>query len=256
MSDFLRQLIQRALAPSAALQPRLASRFEPGFARSRFTEERIETIAASPRARAPESPAASATPAPVPRAEGSPSVARALSLAPAMSVAPPPVTPPLPAPPVVTPSHPPFPGAPDRPREAAPPVSPSPPVTTRPEWLSLPTVPAGTLLVERFTETVREARLAPGASIPPAEVVRSPAVSALLMPPALHPPSIAPGPPSVVPVGEAAETTSAAEIIRVNIGRIDIRAVHAPPAAPVRAPAPAPRPVLSLETYLSRRNAR
>jgi hypothetical protein len=50
--------------------------------------------------------------------------------------------------------------------------------------------------------------------------------------------------------------SAAAPTIRVTIGRVDIRAIHPTPPAPVRAPASAPRPLVSLETYLAERDAK
>ena len=78
-------------------------------------------------------------------------------------------------------------------------------------------------------------------------------------------PTIAPAAPAQIAAPTLSATPSAAlplvppaepPVIRVTIGRVDIRAIHAAPAVPARAPAPERRPLVSLEAYLSQRDAK
>jgi hypothetical protein len=253
--NFLRHLLQRSLAPATTLQPRLASRFEFNANPVRPTELAVETEVAAPVAPAPL-PAVSglaAQPA-APRAESAQSAAPLASTqAPPPPASPPVFAPPrpptvLPVPPAATPAF------------AAPPPTVAPRATSSDssarEVLSMPPASSSTLLIERVTERVRENYAVPanGSSLSaalPASPIAAPALT--LTPPA---PRATPVSPSTTPVAHPTVAPAAAPIIRVTIGRVDIRAIHPMPPASVRAPASAPRPLVSLETYLTQRDAK
>ena len=254
MSNFFRHLLQRSLSPaSATVQPRLASRFESGPAPARLTEERRETSATAPVTAQPATSPPPLSPAPrreilspvasVPVATISNNLAQvptstALVSLPAVSNSSA-VTPP---PPAIFPAL----------------VSAvSVPVSIEPRAiLSLPPIPTNTLLVEPIIERIREI------SPPSAAAITSPASNAN----APHPPtafapttrSFSPTPPStslarLTPIATAPAPTPT---IQVTIGRVDIRAIHAPSAPAARAPGPARRPLVSLEHYLNQRDSK
>lgn len=254
MSNFLRHLLERTLAPAATLQPRLASRFESGPAPVRFTEERIETFATPAVAPAPSHPVASAaSPVASPRAEISSPVASALSVAVPPSAAPPPVLASVLVPLAASSVFPPNVQAPIAPPAQAVSIS-APPSTAARETFSLPPASASTLLIERVTDRIRESSPAPGSGTSSSSVAKTSAVTAPTIAPATRTPIAAPLSPAAAPAALPA-APPAAPTIRVTIGRVDIRAIHAP-AAPARTPAPERRPLVSLETYLRQRDAK
>ncbi len=254
MSNFLRHLIQRSLSPAATLQPRLASRFESGAAPARFTEERIETAAAlvAPMSSQPVVSAIrplAAAPAEEPNTAASPSPMEAR-----LSATPPPEIPSV-AVPVAT-----SPVPPAAVSTAPAPVAPiasvtTPATTTASETFSLPPASTSTLLIEHFTERIREISPAPGIGVSSSDTTTIPSLSAPAFTPATPKPAaerISPSsPPAALP-----PVAPATPAVRVTIGRVDIRAIHVPPATPVRAPAPDRRPLVSLEAYLSQRDAK
>lgn len=253
MSKFLRHLLQRSLAPAATLQPRLASRFESGPAPARFSEERVETFAAAPDVPPPSRPVASAASSVAsPRAEILSTVVSSPLVAASPPVAPPPVIVSAPAPLATSPVPPAANPAPVAPRAEAASFS-APPAVVR-EVFSLPPASPATLLIERATERIRESSPAPESAVS-SSTVASAQVTVPTFTPALLAPIAAPispaTPPSALPV-----VAPAAPTIRVTIGRVDIRAIHAPSTASVRALAPERRPIVSLETYLSQRDAK
>lgn len=253
--NFLRHLLQRSLASSATLQPRLASRFEFNPNPVRPTELAIETEASTPVAPAPfpSVPGPVAQPA-TPRAESTQSAAPLASMPAPPPSAPPPVfapSRPLTVPPVIPAATP----APAAPPPSVAPLAISSNASAR-EIFSLPPVSGSTLLIERVTERVRENFAVPAnGSSSSAALPASPAAAPALVsaPPA---PRTTPASPSTTPVVPPIAAPAAAPIIRVTIGRVDIRAIHPTPPAPVRASAPAPPPLVSLETYLKQRDAK
>lgn len=238
MSNFLHRLLQRSLSPAmATVQPRLASRYESDPAPARLSAERRETNALTPL---PSQPAVSTAPLTLsPQREiPSPSVPVPVTtllnyLAPTTSITAPVQLSAAPTASAVTPPPPTTSPAPT-------PIFPTPVATEPRETFSLPPHPSNTLLVAPSTERIRENHptLAAGFSL------RSTTPTSLSPAP--------PFPPTVpLPAAPAPPPT-----IQVTIGRIDIRAIHAPTAAAPVAPAPAParRPLVSLEHYLNQRD--
>jgi hypothetical protein len=254
MNNFLRHLLQRSLAPSATLQPRLASRFESNAGPVRPpTELTIETETATPGAPAPlpAVPVLAAQSA----ATRSESAQSASPLA-SMPAPPPPAQPPAFAPSRPLAVQPVLPDATPAPAAPPPPVAPlaTPSTSGAREIFSMPPASSGTLLIEHVTERIRESYPVPGSSLPTAVPASPIAASALA--PAPPAPRTTPASPSTAPVARPIVAPAAAPIIRVTIGRVDIRAIHPAPPAPVRVSAPDRRPLVSLETYLKQRNAK
>src|SRR5688572_17943589 len=255
MSNFLRHLLRRSLSPTtAAVQPRLASRFESGLASARITEEPRETLGPAPVA---SQPAASRVPsAPMsfpPPGESPPPAAPALGATPPPTLAQAPFTPALVAWPAVLASPAGTPPPPAILSALAPAVSAS--VSAEPRAVpSLPPPQANTLLIEHIIQQVREPAPPSAADVssvaPTADVVRPIAASA---PAAL---SLAPTPASLplAPLAPIVAGPAPGPTIQVTIGRVDIRAVHAPAAPAIRVPVPARRPLVSLEHYLNQRD--
>jgi hypothetical protein len=132
-------------------------------------------------------------------------------------------------------------------------------VTGARENFSFPPPSPSTLLIEHVTERVREFHPASGNgnSVSAAAPVSSGPAPALA--PALPPsrePNVPPLSSSTTPATSPFGPPAAAPIIRVTIGRIDIRAVAAAPPPAVRATPPPQRPLVSLETYLKQRDAK
>ncbi len=286
MSRFLSDLLARSFAPSPAIQPRLASRYEPASgapsasAAPAFTEEHVESIAPSfPEASLSTlrsmsiSPRPAAATEPAPTASGAPlPPARAIS-----DFAIPDFLPRSAVPFGSAPSpRPPAPGASRMPEEAAKPESdrrPPPLATTPPRTLpsrvedavhpgdSSPAFPS--LFFPRRDPRPSRAPFAPASPEaeprPPAAPTTSfpgpvtAPVPSSPAPPLLSPPST---PPSVSSVASPESSPAPAPSIQVTIGRVEIRAAP-PPPAPARpaASAPARRPALPLEEYLRRRDA-
>jgi hypothetical protein len=255
MSNYIRHLLRRSLGPSATLQPRLASRFESNASPARLTELAVETGAAASVAPAPlPSIPGLAAQSPEPRAE------TAKSDGPLPSMTAPPATspPPVFASPISLAAPPIPPAASPAPVAPTPPVAPSvvPSTSTTHEIFSLPPASSSTLLIEHVTERIRESYPVPGNGISLSAANPASPVGA----PAFTPASPAPRAPEATPASSSATAAvpivapAAAPIIRVTIGRVDIRAIHPPPVAPVRASAPVRPPLVSLETYLNQRD--
>ncbi len=250
MSNFFRHLLQRSLSPATAtVQPRFASRFESGPAPARLTEERRETSATAPFTAQPATRPPPLSPAPrgeIPSPVASVPVATISS-----NFAPVPTTtalvslPAIPTSSAVTPPPPAI--LPALASAVSAPVSMEPRTT-----LSLPPTPTNTLLVEPITERVREI------SPPPAAAITSPAsrANAPHSPTAFAPTtrSFSPTPPSLARLTPIAATPAPGPTIQVTIGRVDIRAIHAPAAPAARAPGPTRQPLVSLEHYLNQRD--
>lgn len=242
MSNFLRALAERTVAPAreGKLQPRLASRFESGPLPA--------TSAATPQVKGPTEVDPS-----LPRPPSFGHDFRALpaeSLSPALDSAAigsrshlHPVTTNSAA---FAPTNPPPPfslGSTNAFSAAEINASPNPSVLSSAADRSASARFASTLLVE--PTTARTPTAAPpssvGAAAPAAPVERN------------APTSLQPRSESVF----AASLLSSAPAIRVHIGRVDIRAIHLPPApATPRPPAPERRPLLPLEDYLKRQDSR
>jgi hypothetical protein len=258
MSTFLRRLLERSLASTATVQPRLASRFEFNPNPARPTEMAIEAGGAEPVAPAPlQSVSDFAAQSAAPHAE------TAQPAAPLPSIAgPPPSAPPLfasPSIPVTVPAVPP--AATPAPAAPPPPVAPlaAPSVDPARQIFSFSPASSSTLLIEHVTERVRESYPVPGSGISlsaaaPASPAAAPAFTSA--PPAPPMPIATPISPSTMAAARPIVPPAAAPIIRVTIGRVDIRAIHAVPPAPVRALASPQRPLVSLETYLKQRDAK
>ena len=252
MSNFISHLVQRALSPApSTVQPRLASRFENAVAPARQPEAQADGFSPSPGVSTQAPSAVARTPE------------RVKALPPMAALAAPPTTPssatPAPSPsspvpviarhhPLATPSSLPSPPAPapvPAPRAAA--------STGALEQLVELQPSTHTLLVEHVTERVREIHLPSTASLsvaPPNPAPEHLIVPAALPAPVSHKVPPTPAPLPILPPAAIAQTT-----IRVNIGRIDIRAVHTTPSAPAPRQAPVRRPLVSLEDYLKQRAA-
>lgn len=258
MSPFLRQLVQRSIAPASSLQPRLASRFETVGAPVGFPEVRADfsaPVASRAAERASTGRVLADAQPPSPRSEH-----------------PAPITPPAfvagqPAadrPTVnVSTAEPPSARPDPLPRQQDPaPASPamavsafSAPGNAPQQILAPPVASPATLLIERVIERRAESPLAREAAPP---LHSAPA------PPRLGSPQLAPTlpvnlhgslAPPTPPARATAATTPPPSPIRVTIGRVDIRAIHSPPPTPVPVAAAERRPLVSLEAYLSRRDA-
>lgn len=258
MSTFLRRLLERSLASTATVQPRLASRFEFVPNPARLSELTIETVAAAPAASAPlPSVTDFAAPSAAPHPEIAKSAAPVPPLAGPLPAAHPPAFPASPPPVAAIP--PPPASQPITPPPAAPPLTESSVRSAR-EKFSLPPPSPSTLLIERVTERIREIHPVSGngSSVSTAAAVSSgPAVAvASAPPPAPRERIVPPLSPSTSPSPTSFGPPSAGPVVRVTIGRVDIRAIA--PAAPpaVRATPPPQRPLIPLETYLKQRDAK
>ncbi len=267
MSDFLSTLIARARGdapgegPASLIQPRPLARFEPASAAGwDALSLSVESGAEAPARPAPGDGPSLAPPAPQPQAD----------IGPADQAAPePPATQPpprhapqpaarerqpseLPVPAAaesapaplaaqpLTPQRPPAPPSGEEARPSRPPAAPGPAENPAP---APPRVQPAQTIVQ---QSERQTSL-PAATAPPAEKTTrlEPALSA---PPAngLQPALSPPPPTSAQPPAAGPEP-----VINVTIGRVEIRAVAAPPP-PQRTPRTEPA-VMSLEDYLRRR---
>lgn len=260
MSNFLRQLLERSLIPTAStLRPRLASRFESGLgtgsARPDAADHSVDSLSS-----ASLHPVESPKPAPPPSTA---TVANGPVASPA-AVADPSLAVPVAATPILI-------------RSAAPPAAPAaastlmrvPPAPVSPlsatRELPLPPFEPNTLLVERLVERIHE--LAPS--------VRTRSESP--PPPSRADPTVASAPtptPSAVLKVRSDSRSLAATVrpsipripsnepapssphVHLTIGKIEIRAVMPPAPTPV-ARRPAPSQIeQSLDVYLARRSGR
>jgi len=257
MSNFLRALAERTVAPAreGKLQPRLASRFESGPlpATSAATRQVNGPTEADPSLPRPPSfghdfralPAESLSPALDSAAIGSRSHLHPVTTNSA----------------AFAPTNPPPPfslGSTNAFSAAEINASPNPSVLSSAEDRSASARFASTLLVE--PTTARTPTAAPpssvGAAAPPAPFERNAPTSLQPRSESVFAASVASGRDGAPPV-PAASLLSSAPAIRVHIGRVDIRAIHLPPApATPRPPAPERRPLLPLEDYLKRQDSR
>jgi hypothetical protein len=123
----------------------------------------------------------------------------------------------------------------------------------------MPPASSTTLLIEHVTERIRESYPVPanGSSLPTAVPPSSIATPSFTpTPPAPRTPGATPVSPKITPDTRPIVEPTATPIVRVTIGRVDIRAIHAPPFVPARASASARGPLVSLETYLKQRDAK
>jgi len=255
MSRFLRHLLQRSIGSTApAVQPRLASRFESGPSAVRPPEEYRE-IAVQPSP--PRPPSGISFQPPIEGNEIARPIAPVRSpdvSAPVVASAPAPTLTALTFLPVASPALLQVPALPALTSDPVPTVAvPAPGAGLAP--LSLPAASPRTLVVERITERRHEVATTPtslGATAPSTAPV--PFVSSSTVPAArnIFPSPLPPAQPFSVNPRPAPPP---APEIRVTIGRVDIRAIHAPAAAAPRAPAPDRPPVVSLEKYLNQRNS-
>ena len=256
MSDFLGNLAARAVAPSNAIRPRLPSRFESPATAERTAldaeqEPSADAARIEDRGRVSQIPFAP-TPSPTMR-ERSIEIARPIVAAePAASVVSPPVNVPLAdPPPFVAPITPTKPQPPEKGIQPAPTplLAPVPTLPVRPVLLSQETpIPATRSSRPPEPVTPREAgETPPRKRVEPVVPQRIVAVE--------KPPVAAAVASSPEATGAACETPAetAAPIIRVTIGRIDVRAVLPSAPAPTRK-APTASPVLSLDEYLKQRD--
>ncbi len=292
MSDYLSRLAARLADPAAALKPRLPGRFEslpvsrPSLDLEGADVARTDEVAATPlapRGTPPLSPA----PAPAadePRPEPSPRSPSPLEGDVGLPPQPPPTAddrPPGPrrapraaqaaetmpeANPAPIPRPPALFSLPSRAAEVAPteppPAMPTSVTPRRVEEMAEPDTGRLAPLVPRVPvaprpgpadsneplegptrqPTVAEAAIA-------ADTVAQPAQPPLMPPPAY----LTPAPPQTPAGSPAVPSPPQPPVIRVTIGRIEVRAVTPPPIAPP-APRPAPRPPsLSLDDYLKER---
>ena len=250
MSDYLTNLVTRTLSPEAVVRPRLPSLLEPPPEGPTTTEEaRLEELSPSSANRSEPTLTRRVRP---PAPEGR---TTSLLAPPARQLQPTPV----PVPPVPRPSP---------PTENVTPPRPAQPAVIRPQLRETP----GESLLPAPPRNVSEPR--PPAALeasslrlgnvpdeareeqpPPAAADRGPPAVPTVQP-ALRTPFA--GQPSLRPPAAPADRVrdqpgEAAPVIRVTIGRIDVRAVL-PPAPPAPRPAAPTGPVLSLEEYLKQRD--
>lgn len=252
--SLLRSLARRAVQPAAStLRPRVASRFETEVAPARLVEEHLETEArpapatrAAPASSAAERPATATPLARATEAAATPAGPRA-ELAPIAPIAP------------VSPAPEPAPMALAWPTLTMPaPTSQVTPATINLATPSPPAAPllpaASTLLIEHATERVIERHVTETRLVAQDAARAEAPTSAPRMEPTTLRPVVAPARPEPPAVALAPREAPA---IRVTIDRIDVRAVHASPAAPAAPPSAAPprAPALSLDDYLARRAA-
>ncbi|HEV2862132.1 MAG TPA: hypothetical protein VGX48_14070 [Pyrinomonadaceae bacterium] len=236
MSDYLKNLVERTLDPSRVVQPRLASRFEPHGTFAAFdleTQEGETDPAAPPFEAHAEARHADATP----HAESAP---------------------PTPVEHFAAPSV--FEGRPESPpREPppAPPIEHAPDAPTTAKTLVEKEAPRPTAAsVEAGKSPAREEtsiKVFDAKREPPRSPESGPTQRPRVVEPRLSPlPKVFEAQPPRASADEAGRD-EAAPTIRVTIGRVDVRAVAAPAKEARRAPAPPPRPALTLEDYLRRR---
>lgn len=260
MSHFFRHLLERALAPTASLQPRLGSRFENVSAPAVFA---VKT--AQPRSDdvtfPTKRPFVGRIPNEAPLPSPPPECAGLLSGPPLVAVKPVAVMPT----PVVTPAGPqpasrdPLPSIQDAaPADQALHTQPcSVPGNAAGKSLTPPEVSPATLLIERVIEPMVEP---PTGRHTATAMTKDPAqlrVGNLQMAGDDSAPfrrSLALQIPSA-PAPHAATASDAPPSVHVSIGRVDIRAMHTPPPSTVPVAAADRPPLVSLETYLSRRDA-
>jgi hypothetical protein len=277
MSDFLFALAARSLGAAPSLAPRPASRFEapaplaePGFVEASF--ESSPAAGEGRREMASETHPALVPPPPAPRIAPEPRSARSDDFGPTTSprrsseegerAAPPSIEPSAGPPvrpsiePIGEPRIDPVPRDPDRPNRAESPILPVSPAPVRPRDQAPRPVASA--------EPERIAPARPGgedaaAPIHPMTVPAAPrkgteggdAPLPVIVPraeplPPMPTPRLAAAPASAHPA-ESAEP--AAPVIRVSIGRIEVRAAQPAPAPPPQ-PRPGGAPRLSLDDYL------
>ncbi len=292
MSDYLSRLAARLVDPAATLKPRLPGRFEslpvsrPALDLEGADVARMDAVSATPpapqgspptslnRAPAGDEPPPGETfadvalphrrdvgPSPQPPQTTVDRPAPRLASGPTQAAETPPKRGPAPVP---RPPEPPLPTAPYRAVEVAPPEPPpalTQSVTPRSiqeiaEADAAPLAPSVSIaprlhpadsdvLLDRQARqpTATEAAVVADVVVRLAQSAPTPTTPVYLKPAAPPPPPSAPGLP------RAPQPT----VIRVTIGRIEVRAVTLPPVAPP-APRPAPRaPSLSLDDYLKER---